>query len=126
MVAFHVVFHSFEQEIMWFGQLTACLPGILVTLDKAIGGKHYKVKSMCNYSIYNLCFLTKLIEKLIHCTYIHYRILGIFRLIKTFIQKNFDHFYFRTRVVHSMGTPIVNKISMIFIFAHVVRIRKLK
>ena len=37
MIAFHVVFQSFQKEIVSFGQLSTFLPGILVTLDKEIG-----------------------------------------------------------------------------------------
>ena len=37
VAAVHVVYHQYQQEIMWFGQLTTYIPGILVKLDKTIG-----------------------------------------------------------------------------------------
>jgi hypothetical protein len=33
LAAIHVVYHSYEQEIMWFGQLTTHIPGILIHLS---------------------------------------------------------------------------------------------
>lgn len=40
IVAVHVVYHSNEEKIHWFGQLTLCMPGILqhlktVTLESS-------------------------------------------------------------------------------------------
>uniref|UniRef100_A0A1X7TWB5 RZ-type domain-containing protein n=1 Tax=Amphimedon queenslandica TaxID=400682 RepID=A0A1X7TWB5_AMPQE len=32
LLAVHVVYHEYEQEIMWFGQLTSHIPGILILL----------------------------------------------------------------------------------------------
>jgi hypothetical protein len=33
IVAVHIVYHSIEEEIHWFGQLTLCMPGVLQHLD---------------------------------------------------------------------------------------------
>ena len=33
IIAVHVVYHTVEEHIHWFGQLTSCMPGILVKLD---------------------------------------------------------------------------------------------
>lgn len=32
LAAVHVIYHEFQQDIMWFGQLTTYLPSILVQL----------------------------------------------------------------------------------------------
>ncbi len=37
IIAFHVVFESYRKEIMYFGQISSYLPGVLVTLDREIG-----------------------------------------------------------------------------------------
>ena len=37
IIAFHVVYLTYQKEVMWFGQLTTCLPGILVQLNNALG-----------------------------------------------------------------------------------------
>ena len=33
IVAIRVVYHTIEEEIHWFGQLTLCMPGVLQQLD---------------------------------------------------------------------------------------------
>ena len=33
--AVHVAYYHYQQEIMWFGQLTSCMPGILATLSSS-------------------------------------------------------------------------------------------
>ena len=35
VVAMHVAYYHYQQEIMWFGQLTSYMPGILVTLSSS-------------------------------------------------------------------------------------------
>lgn len=35
--AVHVVYNEYQQEIMWFGRLTALIPGILVKLKRDEG-----------------------------------------------------------------------------------------
>ena len=35
VAAVHVVYYHCRQEIMWFGQLTSCMPGILATLSNS-------------------------------------------------------------------------------------------
>ena len=37
IIAFHVVYQSYQKEIMYFTQMLVYFPGILVILDKTIG-----------------------------------------------------------------------------------------
>ena len=39
LVAVHVAYQHSKKEIMWFGQITSHLPGVLVQLGNAIGTK---------------------------------------------------------------------------------------
>jgi hypothetical protein len=44
LAAVHVVYHNFQQEIMWFGQLTTHIPGILVHLLQIVKHDPYCMK----------------------------------------------------------------------------------
>ena len=35
VAAMHVAYYHYQQEIMWFGQLTSYMPGILATLSRS-------------------------------------------------------------------------------------------
>ena len=39
LVAVHVAYQDSKKEIMWFGQITSHIPGILTQLGNAIGTK---------------------------------------------------------------------------------------
>ena len=43
LVAVHVAYQHSKKEIMWFGQITSHLPGVLVQLGNAIGTKECTV-----------------------------------------------------------------------------------
>ena len=60
IIAVHVVYHSVEEHIHWFGQLTAQYPGIVSSLAEM----SLEMKSMVGTNAVFLCFLVLLCEHL--------------------------------------------------------------